>query len=231
MCNDACIAFGERQLTADEVRGKDILEVGAVDVNGSLRRSIAVLGPASYVGTDIHPGPGVDEVCEVGELASRYGDERFDVVICTEVLEHIEDWRRAVANMKAVLRPAGLLLVTTRSRGFPYHGYPYDFWRYEIGDFRQIFGDLEIVALESDPTAPGVLLAARKPRPFVPRDLEGQELYSIVSGEKCRRIAPVDILLLRLRHTVRNLASALVPRPAKKALRRLYPGISTLWRE
>jgi len=50
--------------------------------------------------------------------------------------------------MKAVLKPGGFIYITTRSRGFPYHAYPHDYWRYEIEDMEKIFGDFEIIALE-----------------------------------------------------------------------------------
>jgi len=65
--------------------------------------------------------------------------------------------------MKAVLKPGGLIYITTRSRGFSYHAYSHDYWRYEIEDMEKIVGDFEITALEKDWEAPGVFLKARKP--------------------------------------------------------------------
>lgn len=231
MCNDAGLDFGKRKLTRADVQGKNVIEIGACDVNGSLRELVTGLGPATYTGTDIVPGPGVDEVCPIEKLAGRYGEERFDVVICTEVLEHVLDWRSAVANMKAILKPDGTLLATTRSKGFPYHGYPYDFWRYEVGDFESIFGDLEIESVEADPSAPGVFLKARKRRPFSLRNMEAYELYSVVTKRKCLRIGEFDVAMLRFRHAVRGLISQFTPLRAKVILRRLYPNVSRLWRE
>jgi SAM-dependent methyltransferase len=118
MCNEAVIAFAERCLSAENVAGRAVLEVGSYDVNGSVRPLVEGMGPASYVGVDITPGPRVDKVLNASELIEHLGRETADVVITTEMLEHVRDWRTVVSNLKGVLRPGGLLLVTTRSAGF-----------------------------------------------------------------------------------------------------------------
>ena len=57
MCNSACIEFGVRNLTFEEVTGKKIIEIGSYDVNGSLRPIIEAWGnPDEYVGVDIIDG-------------------------------------------------------------------------------------------------------------------------------------------------------------------------------
>lgn len=225
MCNAACIAFAKAHLSRSHVHCKHVIEIGAMNVNGSIRQSVAALGPASYLGIDIAPGPGVDEVCNVARLVARYGRDRFDVVICTEVLEHVRDWRGAVYNMKSVLRPGGVLLVTTRSRGFPYHGYPLDFWRFELSDFKVMFGDLEMEVLEQDPEMPGVFLRARKTATFTPGNLATLELWSIVNRRRCREVSALEIAGLKLRHRSRDVLSRVVPEAIKDSLRKVYPGI------
>lgn len=37
----------------------------------------------------------------------------FDLILCTEVLEHIDDWRAALASMARLLRPGGALVLST----------------------------------------------------------------------------------------------------------------------
>jgi SAM-dependent methyltransferase len=184
MCHQSCIDFVASQLSAEEIRGAAVLEVGSRDVNGTVRPLVERAEPASYIGVDIEQGPGVDEICDVSELVARFGPERFDVVLATELLEHVRDWRSAVSQLKEVLCPGGTLVITTRSRGFGVHAYPYDFWRYEPEDMRRIFGDLEIESLERDPTRPGVFLKARKAQGFEPARLDGVALYSIIRGER-----------------------------------------------
>jgi SAM-dependent methyltransferase len=115
--NKACLEFGIRSLTAHDVRGRTVLEVASRDVNGSLRGHVEGLAPASYLGVDIAAGPGVDEICPVDCLIDRFGPDRFDLVFSTEMLEHVRDWRAALANLKAVTKPGGVLFFTTRSRG------------------------------------------------------------------------------------------------------------------
>jgi SAM-dependent methyltransferase len=200
VCNASCIAFARAQLSPDEVSGKAVLEVGAFDVNGTVRPVVEALGPATYIGVDIEQGPGVDALCDVTALRERYGESVFDVVLATELVEHVRDWRSAFANMKRVLVPGGTIMITTRSRGFPIHGYPSDYWRYEPGDMERIFADFEILAIERDPETPGVFIKARRPHDSLPvAQLDDIELFSVVSGRRTRDISPWEDLVSRLR--------------------------------
>jgi SAM-dependent methyltransferase len=159
--------FATTALEDADVKGKRVVEAGAYEYNGSARRVITAMGPASYTGTDVQPGPGVDLVCPAEKLPGALGDGSADVVVSTEMLEHAEDWRAAVAGMARVLAPGGLLLLTTRSPGFPYHPHPGDFWRFTVDHMDGIAEacSLETIRLEpdTDPSQPGVFFLARKP--------------------------------------------------------------------
>jgi 2-polyprenyl-6-hydroxyphenyl methylase/3-demethylubiquinone-9 3-methyltransferase len=53
----------------------------------------------------------------VGDVASLpFDDGRFDYVVCTEVIEHTMEPRRAVAELARVLAPGGTLVLTTPNR-------------------------------------------------------------------------------------------------------------------
>ena len=60
-----------------------------------------------------------DADVRVGSLedAVPFADAVFDAVWCTEVLEHLFDVHRALGELNRVLKPDGLLMLTT-----PYHG-------------------------------------------------------------------------------------------------------------
>ena len=214
MCNSACLQFGRGHLTREDVLNKKVIEVGSRDVNGSLRTDLERFRPSAYLGVDVEMGPGVDEICDITDLVGRYGPESFDVVISTEVLEHVREWRGAISNLKRILKPNGVLLVTTRSRGFPYHGYPYDFWRYEVEDIRTIFSDLAVEIIEKDQVSPGVFVRAHKPSGFVERDLDAINLYSIVTHRHCRDVTGLQIAVRRVRHKVRRLLARVLSKQA-----------------
>ncbi len=199
MCNRACVDFGQVNLQKEDVCGKTVIEIGAMDVNGSLRPHVESLGPSRYIGVDIQAGPGVDVICEAERLLEVFGPESFEIVISTELLEHVRDWRRVVSVMKKLLKSEGILLITTRSRGFPYHGYPHDFWRYELSDMRVIFADFTIEALQSDHQDPGVFIKARKPRTFKEQDIFDIELFSVVKEGRCRDTADGEIVEFMVR--------------------------------
>jgi SAM-dependent methyltransferase len=159
--------FATTALNAADVEGKRVLEAGAYNYNGTARHAITAMGPSAYLGTDAQPGPGVDLVCPAEKLPEALGEATADVVITTEMLEHAEDWRGAITGMARTLAPGGLLLLTTRGPGFPYHPHPGDHWRFTVDQMDAIAGacGLEVLRLEPDPdpASPGVFLLAREP--------------------------------------------------------------------
>lgn len=160
----AASVFGDLVPVAD----RTFCEVGSYNVNGTVRPDIEAKGPKSYLGVDMSEGPCVDVVANVADLPGLYPDG-FDVVVTTEMLEHVEDWREAMLSLTDLVKVGGHLVLSTRSPGFPYHPYPIDCWRYPVHKMVQILEALgfDVVRCVDDPEAPGVFAIgqrARKPR-------------------------------------------------------------------
>lgn len=208
MCTQGCLDFVRTQLRMEDVRGRSVLEVGALDVNGTVRPIVEAFAPAQYTGVDMAAGPGVDEICDATQLAERFGRDEFDLLLSTELLEHVRDWRRVISEFKQVLKPGGTALLTTRSPGFPYHAFPFDFWRYEPADLRAIFSDFAIDVIEADPGSPGVFLKARKPAEFVERDTRDHALFSIITGKRAIDVSDGEISAFHRREKRKELVRA-----------------------
>ncbi len=160
--HNSVMLWGQDLLTEELIKGKDILEVGSLDVNGSWRPLAEKHGPKSYLGVDYRMGPRVDRVVEAEMLPQKL-NQWFDVVLSTEMLEHALDWQGAMRGMWGVTRPGGVLMVTCRGPGFPKHDFPHDHWRFTPKVLRACFpAGVEALAM-SDYQAPGVFLWARKP--------------------------------------------------------------------
>jgi len=74
---------------------------------------------------------------------------QYDVVLCTEVLEHVVNWLAAFANLSRLLAPGGRLILTC-PHFYQLHEEPYDFWRptsYAVEWFAQCV-KLEVESLE-----------------------------------------------------------------------------------
>lgn len=194
MCNISGIIFCTINLLREEIEGKKIIELGSYNVSGSIQPIIKSLGPAEYVGVDIEKGQAVDVICNAENIVEKFGKESFDIVISTELLEHVRDWRKVISNIKNICKTNGIILVTTRSYGFGYHGFPQDFWRYELEDMKNIFLDCEILTLEKDTEMPGVFIKVKKPSTFVENDLSAISLYSMVVNKRVKEITDRDFL-------------------------------------
>ena len=72
-----CYAYVTGRVAAHELAGKDTLEVGSYNVNGTVRDLFN--GP--YVGLDMRKGPGVNVVADSYDMP--FPDGRFEVVVST----------------------------------------------------------------------------------------------------------------------------------------------------
>jgi SAM-dependent methyltransferase len=97
--------------------GKKVLEIGSVDINGSVR---SFFKNSEYLGIDVAPGPGVDVVCQGQEYDGP--DNSFDVVVSGEVMEHNPYWSETMKNMIRVCKPGGLVVMTCAGLGRSEHG-------------------------------------------------------------------------------------------------------------
>ena len=151
------------------VRGKVVLEVGS-KIHGEAPRSVVEpLGPSQYVGIDMEPGDGVDQVMRCENLIANLGRNFADVVICCGTLEHMKDWRFCLSNMILATKPDGLLLLTVPSPGFPRHEYPEDHWRFTADDFSQILhaAGLGPYVIRNDDEQPGIMVEAFKSKEWM----------------------------------------------------------------
>jgi SAM-dependent methyltransferase len=125
-----------------------ILEVGAFDVNGSLKDFKRQ--DCEWVGVDLEPGKGVDIVIE---RASKlpFEDNSFDLVVATSVFEHDPTFWLTFNEMLRVVKADGFIYICAPSNGWV-HRYPMDVYRFypdagiglvEWG--RREFSELELV--------------------------------------------------------------------------------------
>lgn len=82
---------------------------------------------AVYVGLDTAPHAHADLVGSAESIPAADGS--FDVVLCVQVLEHVDDPARAIRELHRVTRPGGRVLLSTHG-AMVYHPNPSDSWRW-----------------------------------------------------------------------------------------------------
>lgn len=134
-----------------------------LDVGCGLKPYQAILMPhvRRYVGVEYSPTSGYRgnraDIC--GDAAALpLASESCDTVLATELLEHVTDPDRVVAEIARVLRPGGVAIVTVPFM-FPIHEGT-DYYRYTAPGMAAILNRHNLEVLESAPlTGSGLTLA------------------------------------------------------------------------
>jgi SAM-dependent methyltransferase len=97
-----------------------------------LRATIEAAG-ATYFSLDVtqNTAGSVDSIAAIDADdfdACPRGVRSFDVIVCTEVLEHVADWPTAFRNIRRLCAPAATVIITVPFV-FPLHMEPVDFFR------------------------------------------------------------------------------------------------------
>jgi SAM-dependent methyltransferase len=111
---------------AAPLAGGTVIDIGAQDVNGSLRDVMPA--QLKYVGVDFVQGKGVDVILD-DPYRLPFEDASVDIVVSNSCLEHSEMFWLIYLEMLRVLRPSGLLYLNVPSNG-DFHRYPVDCWRF-----------------------------------------------------------------------------------------------------
>lgn len=147
-------------------RGSRLLDIAPQDHEGARPH----FPPAVTVETfDIDPAAQATHTGDICRRNPSLPDCSFDLIVCTEVLEHTLQPFGAAAELRRLLRPGGHLFVSVPFN-FRIHGPLPDCWRFTEHGLRALFAGWEIVRLDSLVTPDRFLmpihytLVARKPQ-------------------------------------------------------------------
>jgi len=148
--------------------------------------------------------PCIDVICDICRM-TPIGNESIGLVLLLESLEHIEQPQKALEEIFRILKPGGLLILTT-VMAMGIHRCPKDYWRFCPDGMESLMRRFKILdfTLEGEPSFPlGIWVTAQKAE-------DGQEKKrfpepKIVQAPRDDRYRLVNKFLKRFRVELRYL--------------------------
>ena len=107
--------------------GKVVLDIGGMDVNGSLRLFFTNNG-MNYISVDLEEHSSVDIVVKPGEKLP-FDDQSIDLIVSTSCFEHDPLFWMTFKEMCRIVKLGGFIYVSAPTNG-AYHCHPGDNWRF-----------------------------------------------------------------------------------------------------
>ena len=101
---------------------------------------------SEYITFDVVHGTNVDVVGDAHK--TPFESNAFNTIICTQMLEHVEKPWIVIAEIKRILKPNGVCIITAPFL-IPYHADPHDFFRYTREGLLSLFKNERFAIEES----------------------------------------------------------------------------------
>ncbi|MFX1593131.1 MAG: methyltransferase domain-containing protein [Promethearchaeota archaeon] len=98
-----------------------------------------------YIGADIRNGPGVDIILDLQKLDLL--SDSVGTILILDTIEHVEFPRKAIEETYRVLKPQGVLIISS-VMNFPIHEYPNDYWRFTPEGFKSLLNPYDVVFVD-----------------------------------------------------------------------------------
>lgn len=158
----------------------------------------------TYFGCDMRPGKGVDLVLNLHKI--DLPDASAGTVLLLDTLEHVEFCREAMAEVLRILKPGGVVVISS-VMNFRIHDYPSDYWRFTPEGFKSLLRGFSWAGVES---------------------LGETDFPHTVVGAGIKGEAPAGLARALEEKTAawkRAAAEAQRPNPAKELVRALLPPV------
>jgi SAM-dependent methyltransferase len=155
-----------------------VLEVGSCNVCGNSKNFIINQGK-KFVGIDIINGHDVDFLCDITDEIDKINtilNQKFELIIAMNVLEHIFDPVKAIKNMNNLLNDNGYIIIAVPLI-WDLHAYPYDYYRLLPDFFRKIAEIENLTILENS-----ILFSDRNTKKFFPDITRIPYAYEVYKG-------------------------------------------------
>jgi len=97
---------------------------------------------------DIDTNSGATYIADITKYNRVIPDKRFNIIVCTEVLEHTLNPLSAIKEIFRLLKPSGILLLTVPFN-FRIHGPLPDCWRFTEHGLRELLKKFYSIKIES----------------------------------------------------------------------------------
>jgi SAM-dependent methyltransferase len=189
--------FRDLKSTVPLFRG-NVLDVGC---GQSPYRFLLNPETTKYFGIDISDAEKFDynndEITPFNGKEIPFPDEKFDCLICTEVLEHVYEYDNLIREMQRVLKNNGIGIITIPWSA-RYHYIPYDFFRYTRSSLEKMFSNFSFVQIK--PRGSDVSVIANKLIVLWMRNLLPKNFYKIVFVPAWLVFAPIPVFAVLLAH-------------------------------
>lgn len=149
--------YFERRYILETIEAAAVYTLGPrlLDVGCGIKPYERIFAPkiSEHIGIDYEPtaggsyGSGTRADLWGDSLNLPFDDGSFDTVLSTQVIEHVVDPKRAVAEIHRVLRPGGVLILSAPMT-WPIHEPPHDYFRYTEFGFRSLLADQDFEVVE-----------------------------------------------------------------------------------